>query len=280
VAPYDNPAGRLYELLAEFTRAVRAPNANLSVERAWSAVLDVPVERLVDELSDVASLVKSTREAADETGRRALQNQVKRYEPDWATAIFPRQLAWNQTALPVALSEQALEALDAVADSLSTLAPEGRIPEPDALSQLAEDVQAVIASVQATERMAVEVKELLVDRLSDVSKAIRHVAVGGPNAVHLAANALLGTVVLEAERPTVPDRDEGQEESDATSVLKTRRQILKLGAAVSAAFALGPKIQEDAGAWKNILEGHIGSPAELTAAPEQKQLPAGVPESK
>ncbi|MDQ6805432.1 MAG: hypothetical protein M3065_10810 [Actinomycetota bacterium] len=280
MAQYDNPAGRLYELLSRFTQAVRVPNPNVSVEGAWSSVLGVPVERLVDELSDVAGLVKSTREAADWTGRRALQNRVKRYEPEWATAIFPRQLAWNQSAMSVAVSDQALEALDSVADSLSTLAPEGKIPEPDELSQLADDVQDVITGVQATERMAVEVKELLVDRLSDVLKAVRQVAVGGPNAVNLAVKALLGTVVLDAERPTDSDRGEAEEESAAGSILKTRRQILKLGAAVSAAFALGPKIQEDAGAWENILEGHIGSPAELTAAPERKQLPAGIPEKK
>jgi hypothetical protein len=104
--------------------------------------------------------------------------------------------------------------------------------------------------------------------------------VGGPNAVNLAVEALLGTVVLDAERPTESDRGDAEEASSAGSLLKTRRQILKLGAAVSAAFALGPKIQEDSGAWKNILEGHIGSPAELAPAPEQKQLPPGVADGK
>jgi hypothetical protein len=76
VADYQNPAGRLHELLTRF-----GDQSSASIQVAWAAVLDVADEEVALYLGDVALLLRAVRDAAANGTMRILRQDAPAGKP-------------------------------------------------------------------------------------------------------------------------------------------------------------------------------------------------------
>jgi hypothetical protein len=122
---YDNPAGRLHDLLTKLAQQDRTT----SVLDGWAAVLHVEPVDVVVHLGRVADLVRQTQDAVSSAGEEALLPPVERYRDSWAQPIFPWDHAFSSPLRKVLPDATALEALDLVSAQLHSIAPEGVVPD-------------------------------------------------------------------------------------------------------------------------------------------------------
>lgn len=83
---YDNPAGRLHDLLVRLTEQP----GNGTLLNAWATVLDVAAEDIAVHLGKVADLVRETQEAVNNAGEGALLPMVGRFRDSWVQPISRR----------------------------------------------------------------------------------------------------------------------------------------------------------------------------------------------
>lgn len=86
MASYDNPAGRLHELL----RRLNDINPNSSLLAAWAEVLNVPEPDVHLRLGGVGQLVADVQKAVEKSGEQALIAPVSRYRAQWANDLPSR----------------------------------------------------------------------------------------------------------------------------------------------------------------------------------------------
>jgi len=232
---YDNPAGRLHELLL----ALSQQNPNGSIVQAWATVLDLTLEDVVLHIGDVADLVRQIQDAVNHVDERYLHAPVNRYRGAWSTPIYPHAQAPSQPLNPVLPQPEALEALELVSAELHKLLPEGVVPDDTELDRLKEQVRTLVVLVREADDLPGEVKQAIVARLLDVEKAIQHVHVGGPDAVRLATEAVYGTLLRTASPETAGG-------SSVQSILATL-------AVIFAVFSQGDTIQKNLVAWPNVV---------------------------
>jgi hypothetical protein len=249
---YDNPAGRLHDLLTRLAQQDRVA----SLLDGWAAVLRVNPENVVVHLGRVADLVRQTQDAVDSAGEGALLPPVERYRDSWAQPIFPREHAFSSALKKVLPDAAALEALDLVSAQLHSIAPEGVVPDEDELAQLKSQLRELIDMVQAADDVPDEVKHLVISRLRSVEEAIEHLDVGGPRSIHHAMEAVMGSVLFAqdarvAKSPTI-------------------RKVWTTLLIVWTAFSAGPTIQASLEAWPDLVPV-------LSAGAEQS---AGMPEDE
>lgn len=232
---YDNPAGRLHDLL----RRLAGQKQSESLLAAWSAVLRVDEDDVVLHLGSVADLVRQTQEAVDRAGEDALIPPVRRYRGVWARPIFPPDHAYNAQLGPVLPDGAALEALELVSAQLHAISPEGVVPDEEQLEGLKSQLRDLLDAVQAADDIPAELKHLIVMRLRDVEEAVEHIDVGGPSAIRLATEAVMGSVAFTGDI----------EVAKSQTVHKLWTTLL----IVWTVFSAGPAIQKSIEAWHEML---------------------------
>lgn len=242
---YDNPAGRLHNLLV---RLAEQPH-NGSVIGAWAGALGVEQADVSVHLGRVAELPRQIQEAVDRAGEQALAAPVARYRAVWTRPIFPEDHPFSGQLRKVLPDAAAMEALNLVSAQLHSIVPEGKVPEEEELNRLKSELRELIDGVQAAGDIPLEVKHLLISRLRAVEQAIEHLEVGGPSAVRQAMEAVIGSVVYT---------------KDPAAVAKSQafKNVMTTLLIIWSVFSAGPEIQQSVEAWHDIM------PA-LSAGPEQ-----------
>ena len=155
---YDNPAGRLHELL----RRLAEQDRQESLLKGWAGVLDVDSDDVILHIGAVADLVRQIQEAVDAIGEEVLRAPVSRLRSTWARPIFPPDYEFNQALNPMLVPGEALESLGLVAAQLSLRAPEGKVPGNDELATLKAQVRDLVDAVREAEDLDDEVKHVIV----------------------------------------------------------------------------------------------------------------------
>jgi hypothetical protein len=195
VEAYDNPAGRLHKLLQRLNERP----GNEAVQAVWAMVLGVQEANVPLHIAGLLQLVDDIQAAVDRAGTTAVNDSIARFRSHWLRAMFPHDYAFNAPVGNVRPGPEALEPLPGIAAYLHALAPDGRVPNNDQRAKLTDLVLDVIGEVEAADQDAVpaDVKRLLVTRLMQMRNAIDTVAVGGPEAVRVAAEALAGALATQ-----------------------------------------------------------------------------------
>lgn len=255
MAEYDNPAGRLHDLLSKLGEQPR----NGSIIAGWAAVLEVEQADVVLHLGRVADLVRQTEEAVDVSEAAALQPSVRRFRAAWTRAIFPEDQAFTGHLKTVLPPEEAMEMLGVVSAHLHLIASEGTVPEDDRLDELKTQVRDLIDGVREADDIPDDVKRLVITRLRGVEEAVEHLKVGGPRAVQNAIEAVMGSIVFARNR----------------SVWKSSA-VQKIWATLAVAwtiFAAGPTVHAAIDAWGEMIPL-------LGAGADQQQSTDGPPAKK
>lgn len=234
---FDNPAGRLHALLTDLS----AQPAQNSVIDSWTRVLGLSDrEETVLHLGEVGQLLPEIEREVDRIGDDTLIVPVRRLRQEWSRPIFPMSHAFEGALREVLPSPPSLETLALVSSNLHLRAPQGAVPDDEALAALVLRVQEVMAAVSESEDLPNEVRRVILLRLGDVIQALGSVRVGGPGVVQKAVEALVGAIAMEStQHPEV-------RESELAA------KVWKVVWPVWAAFASGPLLQDSIEAWGNI----------------------------
>jgi hypothetical protein len=249
MVPLNNPAGRLYGLLGR----LRALD-DVSISAAWAGILDVPEDGVRERLGDVARLVYGIDAAVE--GRERIEAPVNRYRTQWIEAAFPLHHNFDEPVGNIRPSEEAHEALGFVAEHLAGVAPDGKIPPEEERNELLESLHAFLAEVEADEELPPDILHLIVQRLSAVEVAIRHIEVGGPEAVRLATEALIGASATSMSRAA-----------------KAAKKALALAGVVWFAFNAGPTAQNSISGWGEIIHQLGPGSGQTSPAMDQPEPP-------
>jgi hypothetical protein len=253
VPTYDNPAGRLHELLRRFNE-----RSNNNILDAWSYALDVEPHEVRHYLGSVATLVEGTKRAATETGQATFE-EVPQQLDSLTETIFPTQHAWvGPPASGIAPDALLLQALDMLNRYLHQNSPEATLPNENEVDALKEEVRDLIQAVTDA-NLPPEVKRPLLQRLAEVLEAMEHLNLGGPEGVRLAAEALAASAVIYEEA--------------ARTDPATFERIRSFAVKAWVVFAAGSVIGNAALGWENLVHGHLAPPAQVQPA----ALPAGPP---
>ena len=139
---YNNPAGRLYDLLGQFREAQTG-----TVAQVWSQIFEVPVPTVRKQLSSVAELVTQIDRFLAHPDGQAFVAHAERYRDNWLEAIFPLEHSFSTPAADVRPNDVAYEALGTIAAYLKTVAPEGEMPSEERQAELLEDVRVLMQEV-------------------------------------------------------------------------------------------------------------------------------------
>jgi hypothetical protein len=245
---YDNPAGRLHDLLV---RLAEQPGKGTLLD-AWATVLDVAAEDIAVHLGQVADLVRETQEAVNNAGEDALLPMVGRFRDSWAQPIFPRTHAFNDHLERVLPDQNSLDTLGVVSAHLHTIAPEGVVPSESELGGRKEELRSLIDEVGAATDIPDEVKHLLIARLRGVEEAIEHLNVGGPGAIQLAMEAAMGSVF------TTPEAGRAAAKSPTVKKMVTTLWV------IWAIFSAGQPVNNSIEGWGDTVQMLSPGPEKLS----------------
>jgi hypothetical protein len=232
---YDNPAGRLHDLLI---RLAEQPGNN-SVLDGWAAVLSVESGDVIVHLGRVALLVGQIQDAVDRAGEAAIGPQVQRFRRSWAQPIFPQDYGFADNLEFVRPDQASLEVLHLVSAQLHSIAPEGLVPGEDEIEKLKSQLRALIDQVEVANDIPDEVKHLVIARLMAVEEAMAHLKIGGPRALRRAVEAVVGGVVFT-------------QDSHVAKSSTIKNMLLGL-AVIWTAFSSAPTIQDSIEAWQGMI---------------------------
>lgn len=238
MAYYDNPAGRLHELL----RRLGEQNPKDSVLSGWAAVLGVEPGEAIFLIGPMLDLVRQIEEAVERTGEEVLRGPVARLRATWARPMLAPDHEYNGALVHVLPGEESLQTLGLVSAQLHVLAPEGDVPDGDQLGELKHQVRELVDTVRGSDELPGEVKQVIAGRLIDVEKAIEHIHVGGPDAVRRAMEAVMGAVVHSATTDV------------STARSRSMLNVFATIAAIYAVFTAGDEIQKNLEAWPKIVQ--------------------------
>jgi hypothetical protein len=243
----NNPAGRLYLLLTR----LRETDGNRPLIDTWSDILGQPQELVREHLGAVAELVTQIDAAAAEPGREQVAAPVARYRGQWLEAIFPLGRPFSESTANVRPSEEAHEALGLVAAILETVAPDGAIPSEEDRAVLIERLRSLVEEVTNGEELPEEVAHLIVARLTEIEAALRHIEIGGAEAIRRATEALMGAAVASGAV------------NEKTKNARVIKNVMAVAGSIYVLFAAGPAVQKSLEAWpvvvQEITARHIAS---------------------
>lgn len=255
---YDNPAGRLHNLLLKLNEQ----EPSWSLQQCWARVLDVEVDAVVIQLGRVAELVRETHDAVERLGEDVFVKTVQRYRSDWTRPIFPTQHAFSAALSNVLPEEAALDALGMVSVHLHSTASDGVMPAQDRIDKLDTQVRELIEAVGEDEDIPVELKHLITQRLQDVADALNHLDIGGPNAVRHATEAVIGCVALSA----------GNKRFVNSQTVRTLWSVLGVAWTL---FSVPPTAEHSLESWEKIIPQLPAPLAKSAKDPSaEKQQPA------
>ena len=246
--PLNNPAGRLYSVLGVLRSMPDQP-----ISQVWKHILGAPGEQLGETIGAVARLVPQIDAAVQVPGRERQAALVSQYRQEWLTASFPLATPFNDAVRTILPSDAAYLALGGIADYLAVTAPDGVVPDNQQQEALLELLQATIEAVTDDNDLPREVAHLILQRLSEVEAALRHVEIGGPLSVKHATEALMGAV--DATRAT----------NDKAHVAMTLRRVFATAGVIWTIFTGGGQIQPSLEAWEGYA--HELTPAYVNIVP-------------
>jgi hypothetical protein len=247
MATYENPAGRLHDLLKRFESQPKK-----SMRGAWAAVLDVEESDVPFHLGGVASLLADVRRAAADTGSPAYE-PMPSHLSTLARSILPVDRGIDAAVQDVLPDATAMQMLLTLSYALSIGAPEERIPELDELHQLQESVSELINDVSKAD-LPPNVKRVLLYGLAEMLEALEHVEIGGPEGVRRAAESVAAAAAIYAG--DAPDQE-------------TVGKVATVARKVWTAFAVATAFASAVLTWDKMIDltGTLGQ------AQEQRQLP-------
>lgn len=185
---FDNPAGRLYLLFRDLSQLENHP-----LVQCWAEVLNAELEDVPFRLGLVASLLSELRDSVEKGGSRPMKATVNRYREAWSRPIIPVDFRLSDRADKLLPDAVALEALDSVAEYLHLNRPEGRIPDSDSLGHLIDQLNQLTEDVGLSD-LPEDLKNLILERISQVGLAITHIRLSGPGQVKAAVESLIGAI--------------------------------------------------------------------------------------
>jgi hypothetical protein len=165
-----------------------------------------PKMHLVGQLSNPSAALAAVFEAAaSDSWRSSIRScrargasgspaVVAQYRQEWLTSTFPLAQPFNHAVKSILPSDQSYLALGSLADALAISAPDGPAPNEATRTELSELLRAATEEAVADAELPADIAHLIVQRLSEVEMALRHVRLGGPLAVKRATEALMGAV--------------------------------------------------------------------------------------
>jgi hypothetical protein len=193
----NNPAGRLYRLLAE-ARAKETNNHSLLV---WAEVLEAVDGSEASTLHRFLQLIqlfhetKAALEGVKDLNRDLYMSEMHRIE----NLMFPSTLFRPWNGVKNSLTDTAMQALAFCAERLSEL-PLHRDADPHALAQLQADVEALSERVIGSDEIDTEAKGLLVDLLNILREALIEYRIRGPARLREAVEQLVGKLVVNRSK--------------------------------------------------------------------------------
>ncbi len=253
MATYENPAGRLHDLLVRFAR-----EPTKSMRGAWAGVLEVEEAEVPYHLGGIASLLSDVRREAAETGSPAY-DPMPSHLSALARSILPVDRGLDAAVQDVLPDATAMQMLLTLSYALSIGAPDERIPELDELHDLQESVSELIDDVSRAD-LPPSVKRALLHRLAEMLEALEHLEIGGPEGVRRAAESVAAAAAIYAGE--APDR-------------ATVGKVATVARKVWTAFAVATTVASSALTWDKMIDltGTLGQ------AQEQRQLPPGPQEA-
>ena len=260
----NNPAGRLYMLIGEL-RSMQ----DEAISAAWGKILGVPADRVGENIGVVAQLVPQLDQAVQGEGRERQAAVVAQYRQEWLTATFPLAQPFNQPVKSILPSDQSYLALGGIVDGMAAEASDGVVPSEDERNTLSDLLQATIEEVGADD-LPQEVAHLILQRLSDVETALRHIRLGGPAAVKHATEALMGAV--DTARAT-------DERSRAAPSLKRVAAIAGVAWTIfTAPVQIKPALKEWEGYARELTPAQVhvvqkAAPLQIESGPQAEEVP-------
>jgi hypothetical protein len=253
IALYDNPAGRLYDLLAQF-RAIQ----HGTIANAWATILEVETDRVRERLGSVADLITQIDVIVSRPGMDVWTLPVNRYRDQWLEVAFPIRHSLSSDVSEVKPDDLAYETLATFATHLSAVASDGPLPSEEDRQKMFDDLQALIEEVTNNAELPPEIADLILRRLADIQTALRLLYIGGPEAIRHATEALMGAIIAASIT---------NEKAGKAAVLK---RALATAGIMWSIFTAGAQVQPSIEAWEGYSRLLNAGPAHVTPSPVQQ----------
>lgn len=171
----NNPAGRLYAILAEAKRM----QAKVPLRQIWAQTFGVEAENTAEVLVLHADLIMLIRDARlqlagiDDLDQALYSRPLDRIEQVFAAANLEAQ--WG--GLANKLDDKAMTGLEHLAEVMSRRKPE-KVAEPDELSELLKTVEKLMSDVVGAD-LPQQLKTVIFESLEDIRHAIKTYKISG-----------------------------------------------------------------------------------------------------
>jgi hypothetical protein len=245
VAKLDNPAGRLYEILAEYRRTATKTK---SVVDHWVAVFEVEDrDTALLRVAETAGLIPQIEAALIRSADEDQMHLFRTFADDLIHAVIhPRTDTYSSQSQAVVVQDQPLAALGGISSFLTATASEGRVPSDNEITDLRSQVQELIAGITEDPALPEEIKRAALDHAYRLAQALDHFRIGGPGAVKAATERLIGATVLAP--PHVRES-------------KWWQRLLAVGGAIWTVVKMGPEAQKALEAWEGLIKALPGGPS-------------------
>lgn len=230
----DNPASRLHDLLEAFDSHA---HKQLSVTEAWAKALEVEPAEAPRAAARASNLLNEVEQAVTYLNQPKQESLVARFLPRWSRPFFPLDRAWSSGSNGL-VDPDSLATLGALGATMSSLAPEGIVPDDAVVKGVREAVQGAIDAVLADTDLDNSLRSLIVHRLYDVLWALDTLNVAGPGGVSAACERLVGALLLR--EPDVQTRP---------SIVS---KVLSVAFGGWRVFRAAPEAQKALESWKDV----------------------------
>ena len=157
---------------------------------------------------------------------------------EWSNPVYAPGGNMDSPINQHSVSSEAMTYLHSVASVLHKGENHAALPDPDELADLLAQVDDLVDSIEASTELADDVKQALLDRISQVRFAIENAGIGGAEGVHEAVELLLGATAVRGN--AIPKR--------------TVNKVLAVVGIAFTVFSAGPTVQASLEAWPQVYE--------------------------
>lgn len=197
-----NPAGRLYTILATYRGNA---STNAAIWTTWKATFNTESDHdTMVLLGKSAALLGDVQVAVERAGHPLMTDLFGQHRDRWGSTL------WTSTNLHARPSPgeshvdmDSLLALGSLAVFLETRVVDGTVPAAEVMDPLKDEVRSLIDAVSTDASLPAELRLIILERLHDITWAMDHVWLGGPDAIQAAIERLIAQIVFrtsEAER--------------------------------------------------------------------------------
>lgn len=227
MATYNNPAGRLHELLLSLKNM---PKTNPSLG-CFAIVLNASNDTVVllQRIGRMAALVERTKERV-----MTIKDQNTEIFLEW---VLPVQQAFSSLALSAAISSftdrydaVVLERLRFCADMLSRRASEPELVAQE-LKEVEKEIGELIKEIRTSETDAM-LKEFMLRHLNSISEAIREYNLFGSDRIREEVSAAIGAVYFYPKAAKLPRKEYWQVISHVANIAQIAASAVVIGEAL------------------------------------------------